>query len=64
MLLSDLKPGLSLVSLEPRVIVSVIAAVPYRNNLAAQFSATLAQVGARVVSIADLPHALSGKGAA
>ncbi len=32
------------------------------KNLAAQFSATLAEVGARVVSITDLPDALSEKG--
>lgn len=40
-----------------------IVVVPYLKNLAAQFSATLAQVGARVVSITDLPDALSEKGA-
>ena len=42
----------------------VIVVVPYLNNLATHFSTSLTQVGARVVSITDLPHALVGKGAA
>ena len=42
----------------------VIVVVPYLNNLATQFSPTLAQVGARLVTITDLPHELIGKGAA
>lgn len=62
MLLFDLKPSLSLIRLEASVIVSVIVVVPCLNNLAARFSAILAQVGARVVSIADSPHALNVKG--
>jgi transcriptional regulator with XRE-family HTH domain len=41
----------------------VIVVVPYLNNLATQFATLLLQVGARVVSITDLPHALVGKGA-
>ncbi len=40
----------------------VIVVVPYLNNLATQFSSTLAQVGARLVSITDLPYALNAKG--
>lgn len=61
MLLSDLKSGLSFVGLETSAIVSVIVVVPYLNNLATQFATSLAQVGVSVISITDLPHALSGK---
>jgi hypothetical protein len=63
MLLSDLKLGRSRIRLEVSVIVAVIVVVHYLNNLAAQFLAIFAQVGASVVSIADSPHALNGKGA-
>jgi hypothetical protein len=55
MLLSDLKPGLSLVGLEPSVVVSVIAAVPIGEGaVQVIYKIPIGTIRERLVTAADI----------